>query len=400
MRNLGQNQESIQASNRALLLELLRSEGECSRADLAKLSGLQPATVTYIVNDFILRGIMEETGLKSGARGRRSISLRITDQHYAVLAIRITRTGFSAGIFTLNGRSIQTADYPYPSTSSAEELVEYISGTANTMVAQAQDYAVIRAGIAVPGPYNVHKSNIVLMTGSVDWSTINLKEAFTRNLHMGVSVLHDASAGALSFYWTRREVHRSDTLLYISVGQGVGGGILMKQEILEGSRGYAGEIGHMTIDRSGIPCECGSRGCLEKYSSSLALTDAVNKEKGMSLSFSEVSQLIQEGDPCALRHFDAACDALAIGTVSMLNCLDPDKIIFGDQVAKIAPQRFLDNIRRGVSARTLPLIQQNLDIIVDDSQIDAELSGAGVAAIRHIYRNFTAFFGDLPQPTL
>lgn len=392
MKKLGQNQESIQAANKALLLELLRSAGQCSRADLAKLSGLQPTTVTYIVNDFIACGVVEETGLVAGTRGRRSISLKITDRTFAVLGIRITRRGFSVGIFTLNGNPVETAAHAYPESTSAEELVEYISASANAMIAKATAYTVIRAGIAVPGPYNIAESRIILMTGSVDWSTINLKETFAQNLNMGVSVIHDASAGALSLYWTCDKVDRSDTLLYVSVGQGVGGGILMKQEILNGSRGYAGEMGHMTIDRNGIPCECGNRGCLEKYSSSLALLKAISQEKGTQLTFSQVAQLVQAEDPVALKYFDRACEALAVGTVNMVNCLDPDIIVFGDQVAKINPTRFLAKIRSGVVQQSLPMIHSNLRLMVADSVIDAELSGAGVAAIRYIYQHFSSYF--------
>lgn len=392
MKKLGQNQESIQASNKALLLELLRSEGECSRAELAKLSGLQPATVTNIVNGFITCGIVEETGLVSGARGRRAISLRITDKKFAVLAIRITRRGFSTGVFTLNGVPVAISSHTYPTSSSAEELVDFIAASANGIIAQAEMYTILRAGIAVPGPYNIRQSKIMLMTGSVDWSTIDLKSAFAEKLGMGVSVIHDASAGALCIYWTNKDVSRADTLLYVSVGQGVGGGILMKQEILNGSRGYAGEMGHMTVDRHGIRCECGNRGCLEKYASSRALVEAVSKEYGRQLTFAQTAELIRSGDPAALAHFDQVCEALTVGIISMMNCLDPDKIIFGDEVSQILPDRFISNIRNGVAARSLPAIHSNLNLLVAEPDVDAELTGAGVAAIRHIYRNFASFF--------
>lgn len=392
----GQNQESIQSSNKALLLELLRSEGECSRADLARLSGLQPTTVTYIVNDFISCGIVEETGLVAGARGRRSISIKITDGKYAVLGIRITRKGFSMGIFNLNGTAIQTAAYPYPQSSSAEELVDYISAISCGMIAQIHDYQVIRAGVAVPGPYNIAEGTILLMTGSVDWSTINLKETFREKLGIGVSVIHDGSAGALSLYWTSKRVSRADHLVYVSVGQGVGCGILMNEEIVTGSRGYAGEMGHMSIDREGIPCQCGNRGCLEQYSSSRALTRSVNEALGTDYSFDKIAELIRQGDKMAVKYYDGVCDALAVGAVNMLNCFDPDKIVFGDEVARILPSRFIEKIREGVKKRTLSAIYDDLDLMVADSDIDPELSGAGVAAIRHVYRNFASYFESNP----
>ena len=137
---LGQNQESIQASNKALLLELIRSEKNCSRAMLSKISGLQSTTVTYIVNDFIQKGIIEETGLISGIRGRRSIGISITDRDYAVLGIRIARQGFSLGIYTLNGRRIAEEDYSYPQEISGLEIVTFACDKAKILIGKTQKY--------------------------------------------------------------------------------------------------------------------------------------------------------------------------------------------------------------------------------------------------------------------
>ena len=91
----GMNQTSIQDSNRELLLNLLRSEGECARITLAKLSGLKQATVTNIINDFIRWGIVKEVGFLTGEKGRRSIGISLNKEEYGVIGIRITRKNYS-----------------------------------------------------------------------------------------------------------------------------------------------------------------------------------------------------------------------------------------------------------------------------------------------------------------
>ncbi len=389
---LGQNQESIQASNKALLLELIRSEKNCSRATLSKISGLQPTTVTYIVNDFIQKGIIEETGLISGKRGRRSIEISITDKNYAVLGIRIARQGFSLGVYTLNGHKILEKDYTYPGELSGAEIVAFTSNKAEELIGQAEGYRILTAGIAVPGPFNTASNRIMFLTESADWGDIDIHEEFSKQLGLDVVCLHDANAGALSQLWMNPQVKRTDTIFYVSVGQGVGGGILMNGNIMEGSRGYAGEIGHMSIDYRGPLCKCGNHGCLENYTSSIALAKAVNKEMGSDYSFDEIVELIRKGEEIPVKHFNQVCDFLAIGMVNLFNSLDPDKIILGDQVAKILPEVMQKRIKAGIAKRTLPKMISNLEVLTINPDHNAELHGAGVAAIRSIYQNYSSYF--------
>ena len=99
----GMNQTNIQDLNRELLLNFLRSEGECARITLAKLSGLKQATVTNIINDFIRWGIVKEVGFLTGEKGRRSIGISLNKEEYGVIGIRITRKNYSFGLFNIAG---------------------------------------------------------------------------------------------------------------------------------------------------------------------------------------------------------------------------------------------------------------------------------------------------------
>lgn len=389
---LGQNQESIQASNKALLLELIREEGNCSRAFLAKKTGLQPTTVTYIINDFIKCGLVEETGLIAGSRGRRSIGIKITDKKYAVLSIRLARTGFCVGTFTLSGKPIKIEEHSYANGASVEDLINMVTEKALAIKKATKGYQVMNAGIAVPGPYNYIEGRILLMTGSVDWSNINLPQTFSEKLSMNVVCIHDASAGALYENWNNPSKGRNNAILYVSVGQGVGGGLLYSGKSMNGSRGYAGEIGHMTIEKDGIPCQCGNRGCLERYTSSLSLEGFISKKKGREVSFKEFKDLLSHGDKDAIECFDDVCDAMATGMVNVFNCFDPEKIIFGDEVSKILPDKFLEKVKAGMSKRILPSLLGNLDMMVVADDVNAELYGAGVAAIQEIYSNYQHYF--------
>ena len=99
----GINQDKIQEMNKALLLNLIREQEVCSRARLSQLSGLNKATITYLVNDFIQAKCVDETGLISTGKGRRSIGITLSDEFYYVIGIRLARTYFKIGLFNLRG---------------------------------------------------------------------------------------------------------------------------------------------------------------------------------------------------------------------------------------------------------------------------------------------------------
>lgn len=391
---MGLNQESIQASNRALLLELIRKEGICSRAYLAKESKLQQSTVTFIVNSFIKWGLVKETGLISGDKGRRSIGISINGDSYAVLGVRLIRSGFSIGLFDLAGECIAEKNRDVEQKGNPSDMIHKIVSEAKQMLAQEKEHQVLSVGIAVPGPFNMKDGTIVLMTESKGWNAFNLREAFQRELKLPTILQHDARAGAWAQLWHNKKIDYDGILVYISVGQGVGSGILINRETLEGNMGVAGEIGHMSIDYNGVKCECGNRGCLEKYTSTIALTKTVNQKLGTSYTFRQIVDLIRGGDSACLQTYEACCDLLASGIVNVINCFNPNEIVLGDAMVKILPDVMLERVCSKVKERVLPDVYKNQRISVDEMDLNTELYGAAVVAIRDIYKNAANYFAE------
>ena len=388
------NQGSIQAANRALLLELIREEGVCSRAHLAKKSGLQQSTVTFIINSFIQWGLVKETGLITGSKGRRSIGVCINGDFYAVLGVRLTRHGYSVGIFNLAGMCLQEKSGSHEKGKTPIELMKKIISEAKAMMREDTDHKVLAAGIAVPGPFNIKDGKIVLITESEGWDSLNLSDIFKKELQLPTLLQHDASAGAWAQLWHNEKINSQGTFVYISVGQGVGSGILINGETIEGSIGVAGEIGHMSVDYNGVPCECGNRGCLEKYTSSIALTKAINQKLGTDYSFAQITDLIRGGDAICLQQYEQCCDLLAMGIVNVINCLNPNESVLGDVMVNVLPELFLERICNIVRQRILPEVCANQRISVDELGLNAELYGAAILAIKGIYKNIGYYFSE------
>ena len=394
--NHGYNQESIQDMNRTLLISLLRKEGICARAHLANLSMLKQATVTNIMNDFINWGVVKEVGFLVGSKGRRSIGISINNDDYGVIGIRLGRKNYTVGLFDLSGNLVDHRRREVDAGPKPRAIFDKIKREAKDLMQLAKqgERKVIAAGIAIPGPYSERRGRIELMTGVSGWNEISIQEELTEDLQLPVFVEQDANAGALAQYWHKEEDYKNNVLVYIADGQGVGAGIISNGELLKGSIGVAGEIGHTSICFNGPKCACGNFGCLENYCSSIAFTKKVNEElkSEKELSFSETAKLVQDGNEKAVDIFMESCDNLSVGIVNVINSFNPAFIVIGDYMAHIAPDLMLERIKKDVEERVLPEIYANMDISMSVVSSDSMVHGAAIVAIMDIFSHPGKYF--------
>jgi len=387
--NRGINQDVTQEMNRSLLLKSLRREGVCSRAHLASLTGLKQATVTNIMKDFLNWGIVKEVGFLNGSKGRRSIGVSINPDGYRVIGVRLARKHYSVGLFDLTGKQIvkERVDFEPEKQPGAEEILNQIVGRMRLLIQQYGKDSVLAAGLAVPGPFIAKKSRIALITGADIWKDIELKAFFEREMDIPVFLEHNANAGAYAHMWDLKEAYHDDILVYIAAGQGIGAGIVMNGRIYEGALGTSGEIGHMTIDRNGKPCACGNRGCLERYASSLELVKTVYGERaGMEgCNFEDLEQQIRSGDTAYTEHYRRACESLGVGIINIVNVINPDRIIIGDDMARPNPELMEKTVRETVQKGILPDVFDELTLSISTYQGDPILTGAAIVAIDRVF---------------
>jgi predicted NBD/HSP70 family sugar kinase len=387
--NRGINQDVTQEMNRSLLLKSLRREGVCSRAHLASLTGLKQATVTNIMKDFLNWGIVKEVGFLNGSKGRRSIGVSINPDGYRVIGVRLARKHYSVGLFDLTGKQIvkERVDFDPEKQPGAEEILNQIVGRMRLLIQQYGKDSVLAAGLAVPGPFIAKKSRIALITGADIWKDIELKAFFEREMDIPVFLEHNANAGAYAHMWDLKEAYHDDILVYIAAGQGIGAGIVMNGRIYEGALGTSGEIGHMTIDRNGKPCACGNRGCLERYASSLELLKTVYGERaGMEgCSFEDLEKQIKSGDTAYTEHYRRACESLGVGIINIVNVINPDRIIIGDDMARPNPELMEKTVRETVQKGILPDVFDELTLSISAYQGDPILTGAAIVAIDRVF---------------
>ncbi|MBW7571344.1 ROK family protein [Caproiciproducens faecalis] len=383
------NQEKIQIVNRSLVLDLIRQQTICSRSTLASLSGLRLMTITNIINELMSCGLVVETGLMSGNRGRRSVGLKLNDDKYKVIGVRMTRSVFYVGLFGLSGQICKKKEYKVSHNEDVEVTIARIRSAIQLTLNENRDCSVLSAAIAIPGPYREDIDRLLFVTELPGWQNYPIKEALTKNLGIPLYIINDADASAFSQYWYRDKKY----LIYVLAGQGIGSGLVIDGKLARGSTGLGGEFGHTSINFNGPECFCGNHGCIEKYCSLLVLYENIKsrlKAKEPSCLFIDnittetVSVAVKNGDRVACEEYKKVCALLSIGIVNLVNQFNPDIIVLGDELTQIDPDFMLSIVNDKIKQCIQPLTQKGLTVEINPLSENPSLLGAGAIAAQHM----------------
>ncbi len=391
----GINQERQQRLNRALVISLLRQEDTCTRTKLAELSKLNRATITNIINDFISCGLVIETGSLTGKKNRRSIGIRLNGKGFQIIGVMLTRKHYYILSTGLSGELYEMKKYPIKDRADVYGTIYDIKNDIRQIIDGASEHKVLAIGIAMPGPYIYKLGKMVFVINLPNWDGVSVYDEFREAFSVPVFVENDANAGAFAQMLYCEKAHKCQNLIYIVAGQGLGCGIITDGNIMRGEMGFAGEIGHTSINLEGNLCECGNRGCLETYCSTIALEKRLrecirNGEETVlqeSFVWEDVVLAVREGDRLARREYKAACRYLAAGIVNIINQLNPGVVVIGDQLAEVHPELMLEIVDNKVQKTVRPIILENLKIEINDLQINPVIIGAAAIATQEIYKD-------------
>lgn len=388
----GSNQETNQARNRELVLSLLQQDKLSTRTRIAKQVGLKQATVANIINDFISVGLIQEKGLLSGEKGRRSVAISLSEDKYRVIAFRLTRRFFTIGVFSLNCREVRDGINERIENSDPVAVLDRVCDLIENIISSAKDEIFLAVGVSVPGPYYSDEGEIALITSFPGWVSVRIRDILQERISIPVIIEHDANAAVLAESILVESRKQYDTVVYISAGQGIGAGIMNGGKVFKGAQGIAGEIGHVCVDMHGPQCECGARGCLSMYASTLAITDRMQERmKNDKLDFGDVVKLIAAGNEIALEEFRRLMEYLSTEVINIIYTYNPNLIIIGDALSEIG-QPILDEINTRLKAIRVRKLLNNLHIELAEFGFDSAYIGAAVTAAKYVFKNVAEIF--------
>ncbi len=260
-----------------------------------------------------------------------------------------------------------------------EAVVEAILGFAADLRAHGIDRlgeSAAAAGVSVPGIVDADRG-LAVYAANLGWRDVPLRDLLTERLGLPVALGHDVRTGGLAE--GRIGAGRgADRFFFIALGTGIAGAIGVDGRVEAGAHGFAGEIGHIVVRPDGTPCPCGQRGCLERYASAAAVTEAWATATGTpGADAADCARAVDAGDPRAHEVWQTAIDALADGLVTALTLLDPRTLIIGGGLAEAGETLFTPlrtAVRRRITFQKLP------DIVPAALGDTAGCLGAGLLA--------------------
>lgn len=392
------SQAGIAETNRSRIMRHLYRNGVSSRAQIATALGLTPAAITKITAQLIEAHAIEETGDLDGKKNRRSIGLALDTAHFHVIGVKFARSLVQIGVFDLTGNQSSLTTLPYVSNDTIGETIATVHSTIEQLL--HEDPTIVAIGMAVPGPYLRNNGHTAVVSSMQGWRAINFIDEFVNSFTVPVFIEQDARAGVLANSLFDPNSNGEPNLAYYLVGEGVGLGVIDHGRIINGALGTATEIGHVSIDVNGKPCDCGNIGCLECYCSTPAihqmLIDNGTIVNGAdSMSHTEACRalfaLAHHGDEAALAMIRTIGTYIGYGCLIIFNTFNPHTIVIGDIVPE-AGQPLLDEIKRTVRQRAIPEIYESTTIRLTTMPTDATVLGAAAVAINYLLDHPSDFF--------
>jgi glucokinase len=248
---------------------------------------------------------------------------------------------------------------------------------------------VTGAGVGVPGVIQMDRGIVVKSPNFPDWNNLPIRDELEKALHIPVFIENDANAAALGEQW-RGAGRGIDSMILLTLGTGVGGGIVLNGQIWQGADGMAGEIGHMTLIPGGRQCGCGNTGCLEMYASARGIVQSYReaverngKSGAPETSSEQVFQAARDGDAAAGSVMRDMGRMLGIGIANLINIFNPQMIVIGGGV-KDAWHLFTGAMREEIRKRAFRVPAERTKIVPSVLGDDAGMVGAAAVALQKV----------------
>ncbi len=394
---IGSNNSDLTEMNRSAVVKILQQREVCSRADIAKQTGLTQASITKIVAALMEMGIVCEVGSMKGSGNRRSIGLKLNADKHQIIGVKFSRHMFAVGVFDISGKIYTHTEIEY---SIEQDQRSVLSAMKKQIHDTLEEYKnVVAIGLALPGPFLQDEGRIAVVTQMPTWHNINFIEEFKYEFNKPFFFVHDANAGALAEWWFGDHGRPLHTLAYFLVGEGVGSGIIERGNLLLGVQGAASEIGHISVDVKGTRCECGNYGCLEMYCSAPSMVKMAQQRVPECLSRShhqrvdacnDIFKAARSGNIKAQEVVREVAEYIGYGCVTLINSYNPDIIVIGDIVAQ-GGDLLLPTILEVVKQRVISELSARVQIKISGLKADPTLYGAAAIATDKVLQMPSAF---------
>ncbi len=337
------------------------------------------ANVTLIINELMDEGLVREGSRgEKKVRGRKPTFLYLNSQNSVAVAVDVRATRTFLMLTDSLGKQIGEI-LSFPTRLDPKEFVQSLGWQVKKMLrAETLDSACSGIGVVVPGMIDL-KTGAVIYAPTLKWRNVEFLELLKQEFgDIDIHIENSGKACALSQIWSvRGDGHGLNDIVFVSVSDGVGVGIVLNGELVRGKHNTAGEFGHVPLSIDGPPCSCGANGCWEAYISNIATISryfggtTVNKPKSLEISDFTIEKLIaraRANEGKALIALQSTARYLGLGLASIINAIDPSRIYIGGEITEawdMLQQTVLDAVKeralnselREPSIRIVPAVE-------------------------------------------
>lgn len=334
-RVLPDTQQGMRRRNLARVMHAVSAEGPLSRAAVSSRIGLTRAAVSTLVGELIRTGLLEELGPERPGRvGRPGSALAVSGRGPAGIGAEIGVDHLAVCAVDLRGQVRSRAVRHRANRGrSPQPVIEELTGLVRRVVAEADREGLWPAGLALAVPGLVARdARTVVRAPNLDWHDTDVGALLSTGIPLTVD--NEANFGALAELWLGESTPRD--FLHVSAEIGIGAAVVVAGGLLRGTRGFAGELGHVPVQPEGPACPCGGRGCLEQYAGEEAVLRAAGLEPGED-RVGLLAGRAAEGDEDVRGALRVAGTALGIALTGAVNLLDPESVVLGGALAGLAP---------------------------------------------------------------
>ncbi|OAP44537.1 ROK family transcriptional regulator [Sinorhizobium glycinis] len=340
------NASTSRALNRRLILNLLRNRGPISRAELASVTGLSPAAVTFVVTELMDEALVVEREAVASSNGRRPIPVDINYEAHLALGFKLNRSSIDCVLTDLATSPLATLQATVTDITP-EGMIEAIRVTIPRLLAQAarEEKDIMGIGVSIPGEVDP-RNGVCLQSPRFGWRDLPFAEMLAERGHAPVWIDDDVNAFAIAqkLFGAGRN-HRNFAAL--AIGAGIGCSLVLNGDIYHGSNSAAGKLGHITSVPGGALCECGRRGCLMAHAAEPYMIAEWGRRRGVEPTRADFAASAATGDEDALEILANAGSRIGRHLADLVNLFDPEVIVVGGEAVQFG-NALLDPLKRSM----------------------------------------------------
>ena len=387
------NAKIVRNINRALILNTIRERQPIPRAKIAEITNLNKSTVSSIVASLIQEELLTEEAQRGRTIGRTPINLRLRSGRHLVGAIAFDPAATRLAVVDIDGAIKHTMELPtepgQPEAFITRCFRELLALRKRHHIPPLRGIGITVAGIVDPAQCKV------VFAPNLGWEDIDLL-ALAHSCCPEIELItcaNDAKASALAELWFGTHDINLSNFVFLSVGRGIGTGIVIDKRVITGEAHAAGEFGHMTLIEGGEACMCGNRGCWETYASDRAtvrrylITRGLDPAQASLRMLDDIIESAKQNEPLALETLRQTGEYLGLGISTIIKAVDPDAIVVGGRVTQVWDTIY-PAIMSVVSQRIFPRTQRRTAILPTSLQERPTMLGGAALAIRQFFTGF------------